>query len=158
MERVTVHKLDHDGREITAYPAQVLWREDTAIALQTTWERPPLDLGFVTLQTGSQWIEYFFSDRWYNIFEIHAVNGQLQGWYCNITRPACITAEKVTARDLALDLWVAGDGTMQVLDEDDFAALPLTPAERESARDALSKLRTRVMQRMPPFDQRLTHV
>jgi predicted RNA-binding protein associated with RNAse of E/G family len=153
MERVTVRKLDYSGRQITAYAGEVLQRTDDSVALRTTWTRPPFDLGYVILETGGLWTEWFFIGQWYNIFEICTNDGRLQGWYCNIARPPRITAEEVAAEDLALDLWVAADGTMQVLDEDEFAALPLSAEEREAAQDALIKLQAMVSQKMPPFDR-----
>jgi len=154
MGSITVRKLDHAGRQVTAYPAQVLRREDHAIVLRTTWSRPPLDLGYVVLEAGSRWTEYFYGDQWYNIFEICASDGRLLGWYCNVTRPACIDACEVVAEDLALDLWVAPDGQMRVLDEDEFAALPLTTKERKAAQSAMAKLRAMVVQKAPPFDRK----
>ena len=153
MKQVTVRKLDHTGRQITVYLGEVLQRTDDAIELRTVWTRPPLDLGYVVLETGGLWTERFFAGQWYNIFEICATDGRLQGWYCNIARPPYITAKEVAAEDLALDLWVAADGTMQVLDEDEFAALPISTQEREAALEALTKLQAMVSQKMPPFDR-----
>ena len=154
MEQVTIRKLDHTSRQVAAYPGQVLWQKEGTIALRTVWERAPLDLGFTVLETGDPWIEHYFPGQWYNIFEICASDGRLKGWYCNITRPARITAGSIEAEDLALDLWVAPDGAMQVLDEDEFAALPLSADERQAARAALAKLKAMVSQRVPPFDKR----
>ncbi len=154
MELVTVRKLDHAGRQVTAYPGRVLRREDHAIVLRTFWDRAPLDVGYVILEPGDRWTEFFYADRWYNIFEIRASDGRLKGWYCNVTRPACISADEVAADDLALDLWVAPDGETQVLDEDEFVALRLAPAERESAQRALAELQARVARRAAPFDWR----
>jgi len=153
MERVTVRKLDHKGSEVISYPGLVLERADDAIVLRTSWDREPMDLGFVTLEPEDRWTEYFYSNRWYNIFEIRANNGRLKGWYCNITRPAHIGEETVTAEDLALDLWVAPDRSMSVLDADEFAKLPLTPDERRAARQALAQLQGRVAEEAPPFDR-----
>lgn len=153
MERVTIRKLDHTGRQVTTYLGEVLQRTDDVIELRTTWTRPPLDLGYVLLETGGLWTERFFAGRWYNIFEICASDGRLQGWYCNIARPPRITADEIAAEDLALDLWVAVDGMMQVLDEDEFAALSISPQERETALDTLTKLQEMVSQRVPPFDR-----
>ncbi|MBN1811730.1 MAG: DUF402 domain-containing protein [Anaerolineae bacterium] len=153
MERVAVRKLDYDGRQITMYLGEVLLRTDEAVVLRTTWTWPPLDLGYVILDTGGLWTERFFAGQWYNIFEICTGDGRLQGWYCNITRPPRIDAEEIVAEDLALDLWVAADGTMQVLDEDEFAALPISAQEREAALGALAKLQAMVSQKMPPFDR-----
>lgn len=153
MERVTVRKLDHNGSEVISYPGQVLKRADDAIILRTSWDREPMDLGFVILEPEDRWTEYFYSNRWYNIFEIRASNGRLKGWYCNITRPARIGEETVTAEDLALDLWVAPDRSTKVLDADEFVELPLTPNERRAARQALVELQSRVAQKAPPFDR-----
>jgi predicted RNA-binding protein associated with RNAse of E/G family len=150
-KRVTIRKLDHAGRQVTSYPGRVLWRDDRAIVLRTGWDRAPLDLGFAVLEPGDRWTEHFYDDRWYNIFEICASDGRLKGWYCNITRPAHISADEVTAEDLALDLWVGPDGDMQVLDEEEFAALLLTPEEREAAQGALAELQAMVAQEMHPF-------
>jgi predicted RNA-binding protein associated with RNAse of E/G family len=150
--RVTIRKLDHAGRQVTAYPGQVLWRDDRAIVLRTGWNRAPLDLGFVVLEPGDRWTEYFYTDKWYNIFEIRASDGCLKGWYCNVTRPAHISSDEVAADDLALDLWVAPNGKCRVLDEDEFAALPLTPEDREAAQQALAELQAMVGRRATPFD------
>jgi len=154
MELVTVRKLDHAGRQVTAYPGRVLRRDDRAIVLRTGWDRAPLDVGFVVLEPGDRWTEYFYDDRWYNIFEICASDGRLKGWYCNITRPARISADEVAAEDLALDLWVGPDGEMQVLDEDEFAALLLTAEEHEAAQNALAELQAMVAQGLDPFGRR----
>jgi predicted RNA-binding protein associated with RNAse of E/G family len=151
-KQLTVRKLDHKGQQVTAYPGRVLQRDDSTIVLRTSWDRAPLDVGYVLLEPGDHWAEHFYADRWYNIFEIRSSNGRLKGWYCNVTRPARITADEVSAEDLALDLWVAPDGEMLVLDEDEFAALLLSPAEREAAQNALAELKAMVTQRVPPFD------
>jgi len=151
---ITIRKLDHAGRQVLAYPGQVLRREGQTIVLRTRWSRDTLDVGYVILEPDDHWTEHFYADRWYNIFEIHAGDGRLKGWYCNITRPARIDAHEVAAQDLALDLWVAPDGTMLVLDEDEFAALELTPTERQAAQQALAELQAMVRQKSPPFDER----
>ncbi len=149
---VTIRKLDHAGREVLSYPGRVLWRDDGAIALRTSWTRDALDVGYVVLEPGDCWTEHFYADRYYNIFEIRASDACLKGWYCNVTRPAHIETGEVSAEDLALDLWVAPDGGMRVLDEDEFAALPLPLAEREAAQNALAELQAMVAQRTIPFD------
>ena len=150
--QVTVRKLDHTGQQVFAYPGQVLRQEGPLIVLNTVWEQEPLDAGFVVLERSDRWTEHFFTDRWYNIFEMREAGGDIKGWYCNIARPARITNDEVSAEDLALDLWVAADGQMQVLDEDEFAELPLSSEERRIARQALAELQGIVERREPPFD------
>ena len=151
MSEITVRKLDHAGREVISYPGMVLERGEGRIVLRTSWDRGPMDLGFVVLEPHDRWREFFYSDRWYNVFEIRAGDGRLKGWYCNITRPARIGADEVAAEDLALDLWVTPDGASEVLDEEEFAELELEPEERRKAREALEDLRHRVETGQPPF-------
>ncbi len=54
--------------------------------------------------------------------------------------PAVLGAEVISYRDLALDLLVFPDGRQVVLDEDEFAALPLDARTRTQARRALATL------------------
>ena len=103
---VTVRKLDHTGREVISYPGEVIERSAGRIVVRTSWDRGPLDLGFVLLEPEDRWTETFYADRWYNIFEICDSEGNLKGWYCNITRPARIAKNEIVAEGLALDLWV----------------------------------------------------
>jgi predicted RNA-binding protein associated with RNAse of E/G family len=53
--------------------------------------------------------------------------------------------------DLALDLWIAPDGSALVLDEDEFATLPLAPEEKATARAALDELRALAAAHAGPF-------
>lgn len=152
MDQVTVRKLDHAGHEVISYAGEVLRRSDRAIVIRSTWDREPMDLGFVVLEPRDQWTETFYSDRWYNVFEIRSRRGRLKGWYCNVARPARITEDEVAAEDLALDLWVAPDGDMKVLDQDEFADLALSSEERRRARHALAELKLMVAREGRPFD------
>lgn len=140
IDRWTIRKLDHLGRELISYPARLLFRTSNAVLMRAVWGRPPMELEYVRLEPGDLWLETFYTDRWYNVFEIRAPDGRLKGRYCNIARPARMTPGEVCAEDLALDLWVDPDGGTQVLDEEEFARLPLSPEERTAARQALETL------------------
>ena len=50
--------------------------------------------------------------------------------------------------DLALDLLVFPDGSQLVLDEDEFAALNLSPSEQAAARQALAELQSSFSERL----------
>ena len=57
-----------------------------------------------------RFVEYFFADRWYNIFAIYdRDDGKIKGWYCNIGMPALIEDGLVSYVDLALDLWAQSE-------------------------------------------------
>lgn len=151
---ITVIKTDHAGREILRYSGRVLARDETFVRLEAFFSRPDVQTAYHTFRHGDRFIEWFYSDRWYNVFEMHDVDDdRLVGWYCNIARPAVITGDTIRADDLALDVFVAPDGAITVLDEDEFAALPLDKSTRDHARAALDAIQRLVEMRQPPFER-----
>ena len=138
---ITVHKLDHDGREVWQYPATVMERGPTCVRLEAFFNRDDMDLGYAVFKRGDRFVETFYSDRWYNVFAVYdRDDGALKGWYGNVTRPATITGDAVSSDDLALDVWVSPDGAVTVLDEDEFAALELADDEQDAAHEALRQI------------------
>jgi uncharacterized protein len=150
---ITVHKLNHVGVEKTAYHGSVIERSPTQVVLDARWQRDRLELGYVTFTTGDRFIEYFYTDRWYNIFGIfEAETNIFKGWYCNVTRPARVEADHLWAEDLALDYFRQPDGTEFILDEDEFAELGLNETDMAAARAALAELQLLAFRREGPFD------
>jgi hypothetical protein len=148
----TVRKLNARGELVLEYEGELELRLSDGVLIDARWTRPALALGYTTFETGDIFREWYFTNRWYSIFEISSVAGALKGWYCNIAEPAEITGSVIAYRDLLLDLWVAPDGSALVLDEDEFAAESgLSPETRTAAEDALAELQRRVAERAPPF-------
>mgnify|MGYP003620833452 CR=1 FL=1 len=138
---VVVYKLDHLGREVWRYPARVLARDEHHIRLEAFFNRDDMNLGYAVFKRGDRFVETFYADRWYNVFAVcDRDDGALKGWYCNVCRPAAISDAAVRCDDLALDVWVSPDGAATVLDEDEFAALPLADGEAAEAGAALREL------------------
>jgi predicted RNA-binding protein associated with RNAse of E/G family len=145
MTPITVIKRNEQGKETWRYSGVLVRQEGGALHLEANYNGKDASFTETVVRTGDRFVEVYYIDRWYNIFEIHdREDGTLKGWYCNIGRPAVIEAEGVISyEDLALDLWVAPDGTQTVLDEDEFAALSLDAETRRQARGALEKLKNR---------------
>ncbi len=152
---IRVDKLNSHGQVVVSYRAELARRLPNGVVLHAVWAWPLRDLGYVVFEPGDQFTEYFYTDRWHNIFAIHSrETGRLKGWYCNIARPASISETVVAAEDLILDVWVAPDGRWQVLDEDEFAAdQTLDQPTREAALAALSVLLAQIAAREPPFEE-----
>jgi uncharacterized protein len=139
---VTVYKLDEHGQEVWQYPARLVARTADFVKLEANFIREDMDLGFATFRRGDRFVEYFYTDRWYNVFAVYDRDGEvLKGWYCNVCRPVVFKDDAVYCEDLALDLWHAPDQSQPlVLDEEEFAALDIPPADRQQARQALKQL------------------
>jgi protein associated with RNAse G/E len=149
---ITVYKHDHKGHETWHYSGRVLVRGPNWVQIEARFNRPDRDLGYVIFRENDRFIEWFFSDRWFNIFEVHDVDDDhLKGWYCNITRPAALASDAIRADDLALDLWVHPDGRLLVLDQDEFNALSIDDTTRARALEGLAALQRMVVLLDPPF-------
>lgn len=141
MKKLLVYKLDENGNHVWEYPAVELERGEHCVRLEAFFNRDNLDLGFATFARGDRFIEYFYEDRWYNIFAVYeGKSARLKGWYCNVCRPAVLGESAIYCEDLALDLWVSPAGESIVLDEDEFAALKITAEERIKGLAALNEL------------------
>ncbi|HRE49503.1 MAG TPA: DUF402 domain-containing protein [Aggregatilineales bacterium] len=150
---ITIYKLDHRGEERWRYEGRLLAAGATWCQVEAIYNGHESDDGYVVWRQGDRFIEWFYTDRWYNVFEIHDVtHGHIKGWYCNITFPATITPTAVTWRDLALDVWVSAAGDVRLIDEDEFEALPLEEGVRAAARGAVRTIQERVAAGDPPFD------
>ena len=151
-DNITIRKLNHEGQETWRYAGVVLDRGATWVRLEAFFNRDNLDAGYVVFQRGDRFVEWFYSDRWYNIFEIHDVtDDHLKGWYCNLTRPATLGPDVIDNEDLALDVWIDPSGRTQILDEDEFDALQLDLPTRQHVWQAVDDLYARVEQRQLPF-------
>ena len=135
-------KLDAHGQEKIRYAGERLAIDvPNGIGLLARWTMKDLDVGYVTFAQGDFLHEFFYRDRWYNVFALYdGGSGALKGWYCNVTRPSRITTSEVFWPDLELDVWVSPEGDVMVLDEDEFEALGLNSAETAQAHNALSQL------------------
>jgi uncharacterized protein len=141
MDEITVIKLNPQREETWRYSGQVVARGDTFVRLEAFFNRDDRLFEEVILKRGDRFLEEYYSDRWYNIYEIYdRDDGQLKCWYCNVARPAEINGSRLCFVDLALDLIVYPDGRHKVLDEDEFTALTLPPKLQAKARAAVEQL------------------
>ncbi len=153
MTDFTVIKCDAFGTEVLRYTGEVIFGDDISVCIRAIFQFSTRDLGYVVLKQGDIFTEWFYRDRYYNVFRVEDVDsGALKGWYCNITRPAHISHHEVSADDLVLDVFVKPDRTTLLLDENEFAALSLPEAERRAAWEAVATIQRLAADYLPPFD------
>ncbi|MEM7126583.1 MAG: DUF402 domain-containing protein [Chloroflexota bacterium] len=63
---------------------------------------------------------YFWSDRHYNVYHWVSPTGDTLGLYVNICDNTTITLNKITWRDLEIDLLIRPNGYCTILDEDEL--------------------------------------
>jgi len=140
--RIKVQKKNLRGEVTVEYEGDVLRRDENSVKLEALFVREDKPFMDVVFKKGDRFVEYYYADRWYNIFTIHdRDDGKVKGWYCNIGKPAEIEDDVVSYVDLALDLWVSANGKLTMLDEDEFEELGLDAELRAAALKGLEELK-----------------
>lgn len=149
---ITLVKLDPQGNEKIRYQGELVQHLSQGIIIKARWTRPTLDLGYTRFEPGDCFTEYFYTDRWFNIFDIASSDGKRKGWYCNIAEPARIFDDRVEQVDLLLDVWVNTAGGQLILDENEFAAATtLSEKQRAGALQGLQTLLHLIQTRQDVF-------
>ena len=149
--KIKVQKKNPTGEVTYQYEGDLLRNDESGIVIEALFDRKDMPFQDVVFRTGDRFVEYYYSDRWYNIFAVHDKDdGRVKGWYCNIGKPAEIEDDVVSYIDLALDLWVSADWKQTVLDEDEFEALNLTDELHAGALNGLKQVRLLFESKNPP--------
>ncbi len=149
---ITVIKQNPHGEAKIQYSGEVIEHLHDGVVIQAYWKQPVKDLGYTQFEPGDSFVEYYYTDRWFNIFEIARADGKRKGWYCNIAEPASICDEYIKQIDLLLDVWVDPTGKTLILDEDEFESdATLSDEQRKGARQGLHQLLELISARRGPF-------
>ena len=107
------------------------------------------------IASGTLSTEFYWLDRWYNVFRFSDASRNLKSFYCNVNSPPSFDGEVLSYVDLDIDVLVQPDFSYQVLDLEDFenhARLYSYPTEvRENVQLALNELIRMVETRAFPF-------
>jgi len=155
-QQITVRKLNYEGRETWRWSGKLVARADSEMVIDAFFNAPPRDLGYMKLETTDLFHEHYYSDRWFNVFQVFGADGTLKGWYCNISKPARFLEDEIAFVDMVLDVFVYPDGRTLVLDEDEFNQKRqsiYSPEDARSAEEAVAELLEMVRSRRYPFDE-----
>ncbi len=148
----TVIKRNPAGETTLTYEGKVLERGAHHVCVQARFKGNSRDLGYMYLKQGDLFTEWFYDNRWYNVFKVNDRDtGELKGFYCNLTRPAEIHDDYVAADDLELDIFVRPNGETRLLDEDEYQALELSDHERAQVAGAVAQIQAAVRACQEPF-------
>ncbi|MBI9045620.1 MAG: DUF402 domain-containing protein [Anaerolineaceae bacterium] len=142
MKSIFVIKLNMREEEVWRYPGEVIFEDSNEILIEAYLNRDDLMSHGIFLNRGDLFLEKYFIQKYYNIYEIYDhATGKLKNWYCNICKPASVKNGSISYIDLALDLMVFPDGRQLVLDEDEFEEADLDNETRLYALEALEELK-----------------
>ena len=155
-ERVTVLVRKYDGTEHRRWEADIVERRDSLIVLEGVFEGEVEHHLMGRIASGTRSVEYYWLDRYYNVFRLAEQSGKFRSFYCNISTPAELENGMLTYVDLDIDVLVEPDFSYRVIDLDDFEANVVKQGYPEEiqrhAHEALSELVSMIETRQFPFD------
>ena len=118
---ITVNSRTYDGTIKRSWTCELIEKNDSLLVFVGEFDRDVdhPDLGRIIKGTVSD--EYYWLDRWYNIFRFHQPSGRLRNFYCNINMPPRFDGHVLDYVDLDIDIVVWPDLRYEVLDRADYA-------------------------------------
>jgi uncharacterized protein len=154
---IVVHVLKYDGLEHRRWPARIARIEGPLLVLDAVFEEEIEHDLLGTIASGTISTEYYWLDRWYNVFRFSDPSQGLKNYYCNVNQPPRFDGRVLSYIDLDIDVFVAPDLTYKILDVEDFeenARRYAYPDEvQANARRAVDELTTLIESRAFPFNK-----
>ena len=157
MNKLLVKALKFDGKVHRQWNAELLEESADIWSLYGRFdqriEHP--DIGLI--RKGTESFEYYWKNRWYNVFRFNEPDGSLKCFYCNVNMPPTLEDGVLSYVDLDLDILVKPDFNFRILDEKEFVSNARTfsyPDETVSkAKEQLNILQGMIRAREFPFGQ-----
>ena len=117
---ITVNSRSYDGSIRRSWTCKLIERDGPLLVFVGEFDREIEHPDLGRIEKGTVSYEYYWLDRWYNIFRFHTPSGELRNFYCNISMPPTFEAEVLDYVDLDIDIVVWPDMSYQVLDREDY--------------------------------------
>jgi protein associated with RNAse G/E len=119
-DNIMVRVLKYDGTEYRRWNATLARREGSLVVLDAEFETDVSHHLLGEIKRGTRTVEYYWLDRWYNIFRLLSEDGETRLYYCNINTLPSLENGVLTYIDLDIDLLVRPDSSYRVLDLEEF--------------------------------------
>jgi protein associated with RNAse G/E len=117
---IVVHVLKYDGREHRRWPARIAKIDGPLLVLDAVFEDEIEHDLLGTISSGMISTEFYWLDRWYNVFRFSDPDRKLKNYYCNVNQPPSFDGRVLSYIDLDIDVFVEPDLTYKILDVEDF--------------------------------------
>lgn len=154
-DEITVVVCKHDGAEYRRWRGRLVEQQGPLLVLHAEFDVDVSHHLLGEIKCGTRLIEYYWLDRWYNVFRFLDADGCTRLYYCNINKPPAFDGRQLSYIDLDIDVIVKPDYSYEVQDLDEFEmnsiAYGYTDEEREKVEKALEALTGLIQSRQFPF-------
>ncbi len=152
---IVVRACKYDGALHRTWGAELIRQQGSLVVLDAKFPAEIVHELLGTIASGTHSLEYYWLDRWYNVFRFAQPDGKLRNYYCNVNVPARFDGETLSYVDLDLDILVDPNFSYSILDVEDFERnarlYGYTEEVKTNARQALAELVDLIESRAFPF-------
>jgi len=154
---VTVSARKFDGREHRRWRAELIRQQGALLVLDAIFENEVIHDLMGRIERGTISQEFYWLDRWYNIFRFLTPRRDLLYYYCNVNKPPEFDGNCISYVDLDIDVLVRPDFSHRVLDLDEFESnaehFGYPENVKSNAHRAVSEIIELIEDRRFPFNQ-----
>jgi len=119
-KNVVINSRKFDGRIHRSWKADLIGKHDDLLIFVGVFEHEVRHPKLGVIRRGTISYEYYWTNRWYNIFKFHEPEGALRNFYCNLNMPPVFENEVLDYIDLELDVLVSNQFEVEILDLEEF--------------------------------------
>jgi len=154
-DQLSVRVLKYDRTEYRRWTARLSQHNGSLLVLDAEFEYGVQHDLLGAIESGTRTIEYYWLNRWYNIFRFMNDENVTRLYYCNINMPPSLEDKVLTYIDLDIDILVQPDFSYQVLDLDEFeenaSRFGYSEEVKSQAQTAVKELVSMIESRQFPF-------
>lgn len=152
----TINSRKFDQKIRRSWTCELVERSDSLLVFLGEFDEDITHPGLGEIKRGTISYEYYWLDRWYNVFRFHEPDGSFRNYYCNINMPPTFENGVLDYVDLDIDVLVWEDAVYEVVDRADFetnaAKYGYPDPIREKVEATLSHLIEQIEGKCFPFD------
>ncbi|MGI8639566.1 MAG: DUF402 domain-containing protein [Pyrinomonadaceae bacterium] len=152
---ITINSRKFDGKIHRSWKAELIKQENFLLTFVGEFDKEIEHPHLGVIRRGTISYEFYWLDRWYNVFRFHEPDGDLRNFYCNINMPPAFEKRILDYVDLDIDVLVWKDFSFEVLDLDEFeenaVKYKYSPAIYDKANESLAELTVMIKKKSFPF-------
>ncbi len=153
---IQINARKFDNKIHRSWKCKLVDRQNSLLIFVGEFDKEVIHTDLGIIKKGTISYEYYWLDRWYNVFRFHEPEGNLRNFYCNVNAPPIFEKGVLDYIDLDIDVLVWKDFSFEILDmkEFEFNSLKFNYSSTviTNAKKSLDELIKMIIQRQFPFD------
>lgn len=153
---ITINSRKFDGKIQRTWQCEFLESKDSLLTFVGVFENEIKHSNLGIIRRGTVSYEYYWLDRWYNVFRFHEPDGSLRNFYCNLNMPPKFENGILDYIDLDIDILVWKNFSYEILDLEEFEVNSKLFGYTKKLNDKISRTVNEILKiiklRQFPFD------